>query len=53
MLCQHFADIAVQPVFAKAYVGMGVVQGRRPEMAGGDLFRSAGDWSMANAILRT
>ena len=36
----------------RAYVQKGIAQGRRPELVGGGLIRSAGGWSMVKAIRR-
>jgi hypothetical protein len=32
----------------RAYVEKGIAQGRRPELVGGGLIRSAGGWSVIN-----
>jgi putative transposase len=37
----------------RAYVKKGIAQGRRPELVGGGLIRSAGGWSMVKAMRRT
>ena len=37
----------------RSYVERGMAQGRRPELVGGGLIRSAGGWSMVNAMRRT
>ena len=37
----------------RAYVEKGISQGRRPELVGGGLIRSAGGWSMVKAMRRT
>lgn len=36
----------------RVYVEKGIVQGRRPELVGGGLIRSAGGWSAAKAVHR-
>ena len=36
----------------RAYVAKGISQGRRPELAGGGLIRSAGGWSVVKAMRR-
>ncbi len=36
----------------RAYVEKGIAQGRRPELVGGGLIRSAGGWSMVKAMRR-
>ena len=37
----------------RAYVEKGIAQGRRPELVGGGLIRSAGGWSVVKAMRRT
>lgn len=37
----------------RAYVEKGIAQGRRPELVGGGLIRSAGGWSLVKAMRRT
>ena len=36
----------------KGYVEKGIAQGRRPELVGGGLIRSAGGWSVVKAMRR-
>ncbi len=36
----------------RTYVGKGIAQGRRPELVGGGLIRSAGGWSAVKAMRR-
>ncbi len=37
----------------RAYVEKGIAQGRRPELVGGGLIRSAGGWAAVRAMRRT
>ncbi len=36
----------------RAYVEKGIAQGRRPKLVGGGLIRSAGGWSVVQAMRR-